>query len=255
MRNGRECTFLLVFFQAKEYLPYMQIFGDLASIPVTQALWGVGLIVGAYFCGSIPFGYLAGKLFRGIDLREHGSGNIGATNAVRVLGKGIGIPVFILDFLKGFLPVFLAGKFALASFSPNWASILLVMMAMAAVLGHTFTCWLKFKGGKGVATGGGVVTALEPFGAMLVIGVWIVTFLISRYVSLASILAAAAYPVAVLWFNDYFSAGPADEGSLPIVIFSFVIAALLILKHKDNIRRLMKGEEHRAFTKKNTTNS
>lgn len=228
----------------------MQFFGELAFIPGTQILIGMGLIVAAYFFGSIPFGYLAGRFFRGIDLREHGSGNIGATNAVRVLGKGIGLPVFVLDFLKGFLPVYLTGRFFLADFSPNWASALLVLMALAAVMGHTFTCWLNFKGGKGVATGGGVVTALEPMGALVVLATWGVVFLAKRYVSLASIMAAASYPVTVLFFNHYFSDEPVTPGSLPIVIFSFVIAFLLILKHKDNMRRLINGEEHRAFSKK-----
>lgn len=226
----------------------MQIPVLLASISASQVWVGVLMLVLSYFSGSIPFGYLAGKL-KGVDLREHGSGNIGATNAIRVLGKGLGIPVFLLDFLKGYVPVAL-GWFVFRDYSPDWSATFLVLMAMSAVLGHTYTCWLSFKGGKGVATGAGVLAALVPWPAMVVIGLWIVVFLVSRYVSLASIVAAAAFPFTVLYAFHYFSASPVPQGSLPVVIFSFIIALLVILKHKDNIRRLLSGEEHRAFSRK-----
>lgn len=226
----------------------MQIPVLLASISASRIWVGVLMLVLAYFSGSIPFGYLAGRL-KGVDLREHGSGNIGATNAIRVLGKGLGIPVFILDFLKGYIPVAL-GWHVFNEYSPDLSATFLVLMAMSAVLGHTYTCWLSFKGGKGVATGAGVLAALVPWPAMVVIGLWAVVFLVSRYVSLASIVAAAVFPVTVLYTFNYFSDAPVPEGSLPVVIFSFIIALLVILKHRDNIRRLLAGEEHRAFSGK-----
>lgn len=224
----------------------------LADFSLDQILGGMGMLIAAYLCGSVPFGYIAGRM-KGVDLRKCGSGNIGATNVIRTLGKGIGIPVFILDFLKGFLPVFLASRYLLSGVSPDGASVFLVLMSLCAVLGHTYTCWLKFKGGKGVATGAGVVVALNPFAGGVIILVWIVLFCSTRYVSLASILAAAAFPLAALYDYHYFSPIPAPEGSTPILVFSFVIAVLVILKHKDNIKRLLDGTEHRAFSKKNNT--
>lgn len=204
----------------------------------------------AYFCGSIPFGYVAGKM-NGVDLREHGSGNIGATNAVRVLGKKWGLPVFVLDFLKGFFPVWLAFRFLPVSASEDTRGVLIVLVGMCAVLGHTYTCWLKFKGGKGVATAGGVLVALVPGPAGLVILTWVLVFLGSRYVSLASVVAAAIFPPLVLIQMGYFSPGKAEAGSIPYVIFSFVIGLLVVLKHIPNMKRLIEGTESRAFTKKN----
>lgn len=228
-----------------------------ADILLTSSLsvgeyWGVGamFMLLAYFCGSIPFGYVAGKM-NGVDLREHGSGNIGATNAVRVLGKKWGLPVFVLDFLKGFFPVWLAFRFLPVSASEDTRGVLIVLVGMCAVLGHTYTCWLKFKGGKGVATAGGVLVALVPGPAGLVILTWVLVFLGSRYVSLGSVVAAAIFPPLVLIQMGYFSPGKAEAGSIPYVIFSFVIGLLVVLKHIPNMKRLIEGTESRAFTKKN----
>lgn len=222
-----------------------------SSLSVSE-YWGVGVIfmLLAYFFGAIPFGYIAGKM-NGVDLREHGSGNIGATNAVRVLGKKWGLPVFVLDFLKGFFPVWLASRFFPEGASLDTRAILIVLVGMSAVLGHTYTCWLKFKGGKGVATAAGVVVALVPGPAGLVILTWGLVFLGSRYVSLASVVASAVFPLLVLVQLGYFSAGKAEAGSIPYVIFSFVIALLVVLKHIPNMKRLMAGTESRAFSKKN----
>lgn len=233
----------------------MQFADLMASIlPETGVLWKWGLvfIVLAYFCGSIPFGYLAGKC-KGIDLREHGSGNIGATNAIRVLGKKWGIPVFICDFCKGYLPVWVAASFLPQDVSFDLRSTMIVLTGVFAVLGHTYTCWLKFKGGKGVATAAGVLTALVPGAAAVVILVWLVVFLLTRYVSLSSILAAFCFPFVTLYRFHYFSSSPAPEGSLPYVVFSIVIGLLVILKHLSNIKRLLAGTESRAFSKKNHT--
>ncbi len=221
---------------------------QLALTPLS--LWGTGalFIVLAYFMGSVPFGYLAGKM-RGIDLREHGSGNIGATNAVRVLGKKIGLSVFVLDFLKGLLPVLLVKGFAPAGMSDMSLNTLFVLTAMAAVLGHTYTCWLGFKGGKGVATAAGVLVALLPWSALAVVGIWAVVFGLSRYVSLASILGALSFPVFVLFQFGCFSGRPLG-GGLPLVVFSFIICLLVVLKHVANIKRLLAGTESRAFSGK-----
>jgi glycerol-3-phosphate acyltransferase PlsY len=198
-----------------------------------------------YLCGSVPFGYLAGRL-KGIDIRQHGSGNIGATNAIRVLGKGIGIPVFILDMLKGWLPVWLAaGWIAQTGAAPEMVSIGKVLTGFAAVLGHMFTFWLGFKGGKGIATTGGVLLGISVVG---MIGGWIgfLTFLFAfRYVSLGSLAAAVGVPTAMavqMW----------REGRWDFVLLTFGIVVMLLafIRHRSNIQRLLAGTENKAFTKK-----
>lgn len=198
-----------------------------------------------YLCGSVPFGYLAGRL-KGIDIRQHGSGNIGATNAIRVLGKGIGIPVFILDMLKGWLPVWLAaGWIAQTGAAPEIISVGKVLTGFAAVIGHMFTFWLGFKGGKGIATTGGVLAGISPVGML---GGWIgfLTFLFAfRYVSLGSIAAAVGVPTAMaiqMW----------REGHWDFVLLGFgiVVMILAIARHRSNIQRLLAGTESKAFTKK-----
>ena len=198
-----------------------------------------------YFSGSVPFGYLAGRL-KGIDIRQHGSGNIGATNAVRVLGKGIGVPVFILDMLKGWLPIWLAaGWIAQTGAAPEMVSIGKVLTGFAAVLGHMYTFWLGFKGGKGIATTGGVLLGISLPG---MIGGWIgfLTFLFAfRYVSLVSLAAAVGVPTAMaiqMW----------REGRWDFVMLGFgiVVMILAFVRHRANIQRLLAGTENKAFTKK-----
>ena len=145
------------------------------------------VLVAAYAAGATPFGYLAGKL-KGIDIREHGSGNIGATNVIRVLGKGIGIPVFVVDMLKGLVPVVLGAKWAEArGVVSDWPAI---AGAAGAVLGHNFTFWLGFRGGKGIATSAGALMALLPVPLLVALGAWLAVFFGTRYVALASIAAA-----------------------------------------------------------------
>lgn len=203
----------------------------------------------AYLVGSIPFGYLAGKM-NGIDLREHGSKNIGATNTFRVLGKKWGIPVFICDVLKGLLPV-LAMKShlgvdltACTTAEMGW----LIGSLMAAVLGHTFTCFLKFKGGKGIATALGALIAFSPFIAGAALAVWLTCMVCTRYVSLSSILAAVGVECAILWQ----CLGDATCSGADIVAVSFISAlvVLVIVKHRSNVTRLLNGTEPRAFSKK-----
>ena len=196
------------------------------------------IALGAFLLGSIPTGYLVARA-KGVDIRQHGSGNIGATNVFRTLGKPLGIFVFVTDALKGFAAVWLAGRFGGAS---DWAGII---AAVAVIAGHNYTPWLGFKGGKGIATSAGVLLALMPWAVLCIAIVWFVVFKVSRYVSLASISAATALPVAVaaLW-----SAGCGGNG--PLLGFSVLISALAIWRHRTNIQRLRAGTESRFEGKK-----
>ena len=194
--------------------------------------------LGAFLLGSIPTGYLVARA-KGVDIRQHGSGNIGATNVFRTLGKPLGVFVFMVDALKGFAVVWLAGRFGGAS---DWAGII---AAVAVIAGHNYTPWLGFKGGKGIATSAGVLLAMMPWAVLCIAIVWFVVFKVSRYVSLASISAATALPLAVaaLW-----SAGCGGNG--PLLGFSVLISALAIWRHRTNIQRLRAGTESRFEGKK-----
>jgi acyl phosphate:glycerol-3-phosphate acyltransferase len=196
--------------------------------------------LGGYLLGSIPTGFLVGRA-KGIDIRKAGSGNIGATNAFRILGRTAGALVLLADAAKGFLACWVAagpGASCLASMTTVPASAreqLAVMAGFAAILGHNYPCWLKFKGGKGVATTAGVLLALVPKALLIDLSVWLIVLGLSRYVSLASIAAALALPLAV-WL----------AGGSPILIgLAALLGALAIYKHKANIRRLLLGTEHR----------
>ncbi len=209
-------------------------------------LAGLGLIAFAYFCGSLPFGYWAGKL-NGIDIREHGSKNIGATNVLRVLGKKVGIPVFVLDITKGAVPTMFAEWWATnrCGADPSTASLVAVLCAAAAVLGHTFTFWLRFKGGKGVATTAGSLLGLAPLALVIGLAAWIITFLISRYVALASIVAAIVLPIAIAVLMI-------SRGTYNYVLLGFgiVMGVLVIVRHRSNIARMLAGTENRFGRKK-----
>lgn len=197
-------------------------------------------LLGGYLLGSVPFGLIAGKL-HGIDIREHGSRNIGATNVWRVCGWKLGLPVFLLDALKGAAAVWLARWLAQRFFgAPDWCS---VGGAMACILGHSFPVWLRFVGGKGVATSLGAIIALMPIVSAIIFGVWALLFALTRYVSLASIVAAAAFPVSAFFFH----------GSPPVLGFAIISAALVIGRHKGNIQRLLAGTERRFGKKKEAT--
>ena len=202
--------------------------------------------VGAYLLGSIPTGFLVAKA-RGVDIRAAGSGNIGATNAFRVLGAAAGSFVLIVDGLKGYAAsAWLAGFVhdllgGHGSASAAAREGLMILAAIAAILGHNYTCWLKFKGGKGIATSAGAFFALAPLAAGIALSSWVVVFVTSRFVSVASLAASVALPAAV-WFSD---AG---------LLFKWVTTAagvLAIYKHKSNIERLLAGTESRVnFSKK-----
>lgn len=191
----------------------------------------------AYLAGSIPSAYIAGKL-NGVDLREHGSGNLGATNVVRVLGARIGVTVFFADVLKGFLPVFFLPRYADTLLPNVWA----LAFGVAAIVGHVKPIFLLWRGGgKGVATGAGVFAALAPLASLLAFGVWVLVFFATKYVSLASLIGAVALPTAILLVSH--------DPTSAIFLASIVISTFVIWTHRANIGRLRRGEEHR-FVKK-----
>ena len=200
-------------------------------------------ILGAYLLGSIPTGFLVGKA-RGLDVRTLGSGNIGATNVFRILGRPAGFLVLFIDALKGFLACTLVARLAatLAGAPADEAlrQNLSITAGLCAVLGHNFTCWLRFKGGKGIATSAGVLLAWIPLGLLIVLATWLVVFFLSKYVSLASVLAAAVLPFGV-WFT---------RSDTVYIWITAMLSALAIYKHKANIQRLLNGTEHRFGRKK-----
>ncbi|MGA3209670.1 MAG: glycerol-3-phosphate 1-O-acyltransferase PlsY [Terriglobales bacterium] len=184
----------------------------------------------SYLLGSIPFGLILTRLFLGTDIREIGSGNIGATNVMRTGSKGLGVTTLLLDAAKGSAAVLLARHF---THSPELASL----AAICAILGHVFPVWLKFKGGKGVATGVGSFLALAPKAVLIVLVIFVGLVAVFRYVSLGSIVAAAAFPVIASLFLYH-----KDPLALP---FMYGAAIVIIAKHHTNIRRLLSGTEHR----------
>lgn len=187
------------------------------------------LTLAAYLMGSFPSSYLLGRL-RGIDLREHGSGNLGGTNAYRVMGLGAGVPVVLTDVAKGFVPAY---------FFPAWDGVALADLALlyglAAITGHVWSVFMRFRGGKGVATGAGVLVALAPTSALIGLLVWIGIVSITRYVSVASIAAATLVPVAA-WLTDE---------ATSTVLFCAAVAIFVWWTHRDNLGRLVRGEENR----------
>lgn len=192
--------------------------------------WIVSIAI-AYLLGSIPFGYVLVRVFRREDIREHGSGNIGATNVVRSGGRGLGLATLLLDLLKGLTAVLIARHIAPGNYN------VAVGAAIAAVLGHVFPVWLRFRGGKGVATAFGVILALTWPTALCGLVVFVVIFALSRYVSLASILAAFGLP-----FFAYYFVRPWT----PVMAFGFLfLPFLVIVKHRGNIQRLISGTENR----------
>ncbi len=198
----------------------------------------VGLIIIAYLVGGIPVGVLAGRM-RGVDIRQYGSGNIGASNVFRTLGAKTGVVVWILDVLKGFAPVALSGIMAGRVPWSAGPELFLSLVAGAAVLGHCFSPYLKLSGGRGVATSLGTLLALDWRVGSSVFVVWLIVLLVTRYISLASILAAAS---AVLFFALY-------SDSEYYLVLGFVLAILVIERHRPNIGRLVAGAETRIGQK------
>ena len=232
-------------------------------------LWICPLL--AFLLGSIPFGLLIAKA-RGIDIRKEGSGNIGATNVLRVMGKKFGIACLILDAFKGALPTLsainlirfhgepsgmvISGLPAYAWVLPSdqqWiAQLLQVLTGLCAILGHNYSPWVGFKGGKGIATSAGVVVALMPAAIVILLLFWYIMFLITRYVSVASISTVAILPVLTLsgsWYHGRIQDGTWNK---PLFAFSVVVAMLGIWKHRSNIQRLRAGTENRFERKQKT---
>lgn len=191
------------------------------------------LIIAAYFIGAIPFAYIIVKLVKNIDIRTVGSGNAGATNAARVLGKWGFISVFILDAFKGFLPVFISLHY-------YGETVITLVTAAVVVLGHTYTVFLGFKGGKGVATGAGVFLALAPIEIGIALIVFLAVFLATKMVSAGSILGSLALLISVCIISSWFA----------LKVLTAVIVFFVIFKHRANIVRILKGEENKFVKKK-----
>lgn len=201
----------------------------------------IAFVIVAYLLGSIPSAVMISKKYYGIDIREHGSKNAGSTNVLRVLGKRAALPVFALDFLKGFVAVSLIG---LVQYDQSWTTnamlTLKVVAVFAAVIGHIFPIFAQFKGGKGVATLVGAITGIYPTIMLICFGVWIIMMLAFHYVSVASMAGGICFPILTL-------ISPKANQSIVFVIFSFAIAILLIWTHRKNIERLKKGEESKTY--------
>jgi len=199
-------------------------------------------VVLAYLAGSIPSAVWAGKLFHGIDVREHGSGNAGATNTVRVLGWKTGIPVLIFDLFKGWLAAMLPRFLDAAPEGSEQMMVLQIVCGMAAILGHVFPLFAGFRGGKGVATTFGVLLALHPLLTLTCAGIFLLVLFISGYVSLSSMTAVAMFPILLVTVFR--------TPSTLLIIFSIVVAVAVIITHAKNIRRLLRGEEKKFIRKK-----
>ncbi len=206
----------------------------------------------SFLLGSIPFGLLLGKL-KGIDIREHGSGNIGATNVFRTLGKKPGILCLFLDFCKGFIPVLICKHYVPES---TVGQSIAVGTALAAILGHNYSPWIGFKGGKGIATSAGAIAAImPPVALILLVLIFIVVTFITKYVSVGSIATAIALPLLTIYGS--YSHGKIADGTWnkPLFIFSLIAGSLAIWKHRANIVRLRNGTENKIGQKKKEATS
>jgi acyl phosphate:glycerol-3-phosphate acyltransferase len=191
-------------------------------------------IIVSYLLGSISFSYLAGKMLRGIDIRQHGSGNAGATNTLRVLGKGPGITVFLLDIFKGVVAVWLGGWFAAGSLT------LQILCGIAVIIGHNWPVFFNFKGGKGIATTIGVMLTLSFLPVVIAGVIAIASIVVTRYVSLGSLLFAALLPIFVLVFRE----------PNAILLISLILAVFAFVRHRTNIVKLLNGKENKLGAKK-----
>jgi glycerol-3-phosphate acyltransferase PlsY len=217
----------------------------------------VGLIVFSYFLGSIPFGLVVG-LAKGVDVRSAGSGNIGATNVGRLLGKKFFFLVFFLDMSKGLLPMLAGAIIVRRSTSGSGADMLLLLgIGLAAILGHMFSVFLRFKGGKGVATSAGVILGLWPYftlpGAVTIL-IFVIVVYLTRYISVGSIAAAGCFPVLYLGMGLSWGWDPLGR-QLPLLGFAVIVAAMITYKHRTNISRLRAGTENRISGAKRAESS
>lgn len=207
-----------------------------------ETMWKIAIVFLAYLMGSIPTSVWVGKVFYGIDVREHGSGNAGATNTIRVLGLLPGISVFIVDVLKGYFAVRLL--YLTEFYIPQTGMFInfQLILGIAALLGHIFPIFAQFRGGKGVAVLSGVVLALHPYATLFVFLIWIVSVLITRYVSLSSMIAGFSFPLLLIFV--YRTTNPS------LILFAFILAVLMLFTHQKNIERLLSGEESKFHFKK-----
>jgi len=193
--------------------------------------------IACYLIGSIPTGILVVRLFKGVDIRQLGSGSSGATNVTRALGLRYGILVLIVDTAKGFLPTFFLAPWLIQSWQLPMSVVLLkIILGLSAIAGHVWTIFGHFRGGKGVGTGAGVIFAISPVSTLICLAVWAITVAITRFVSVASMVAAVSFPIVV------FSIGSVDRS---LQAFSILLPVLIIFTHRKNIVRLLKGDEHR----------
>ncbi|MDO4690334.1 MAG: glycerol-3-phosphate 1-O-acyltransferase PlsY [Fusobacterium sp.] len=186
------------------------------------------MLILCYFIGAIPSGVWIGKLLKNIDVRDYGSRNSGATNCYRILGAKIGVAVLIADALKGFIPLLIASKYIESQFQ-------ILVLAMVTILAHTYSCFIKFKGGKGVATSLGVFLFLTPYVVLILSLIFVTVFLMFRYVSLASVVAAGSLPILVFIMDR--------SNNIYLFVLSLIIGLFVIYRHKSNIERLFKGTE------------
>lgn len=208
--------------------------------------WIIIALLSSYLIGSVPFAYIFGRLLKGIDIRKFGSGNVGATNAMRVLGRGPGISILFLDILKGYVAVTLLADFLILRIPNLSEQALRVILGLSCIIGHSWTVFLGFKGGKGVATTLGVLLglAVKIGGLKLVLGLiiltWLIFFMVTRIVSVASVLAAISMPVYMVLFKES-----------NILIFTSLISCIfIILRHTSNLKRIIQGKEPRLTFKK-----
>ena len=205
------------------------------------------VVLVSYFLGSIPFGYLLMRIFRGVDVRTTGSGNIGATNVARSGSKTLAIATLLLDACKGYFAVLLASHLVNIDpadlvgflFVDRLTAAICALAAVFAIIGHIFTVWLRFKGGKGVATAAGAFAALAPRAFLFALAAFVVVVAVTRYVSLGSIVAAVSFPIF------FFLTAPSIRTNYAVIFFTGVSSLLIIIRHKDNIRRLLAGTENR----------
>jgi glycerol-3-phosphate acyltransferase PlsY len=204
----------------------------------------VVFLILAYLMGSVSSAVWLGRWMKGVDVRNLGSGNAGFANVLRNLGPVVAIPVLIIDSMKGYFAVQLAYLIPGVGLDSEALYFMQIFFGMAALIGHLFPIFTGFRGGKGVATGLGIMLALYPLGAMLSLAVFVISFLISQYVSLGSLLAGISFPLFVLFLLP--------GNNVPLIVFSWAVAGLLVITHQKNIDRILKGQERRAviFKKK-----
>lgn len=188
------------------------------------------MLIICYFIGAIPSGVWIGKIFRNIDVRNYGSYNSGATNCYRVMGPKLGLAVLLADVLKGFIPMLIAAKYI-------DGNLQMIILALVTILAHTYSCFINFKGGKGVATSLGVFLYLSPYVILALVLVFFIVFIIFRYVSLASVVSAAALPILVFIMDK--------TNNIYLFVFSIFIGAFVIYRHRSNIERLLNGTENK----------